>query len=615
MNAPHGLSADADTLNLMKFGIGQPVPRQEDPTLLKGQGRYTDDMNLPNQAYAVMVRSQVAHGVLKGIDIEEAKTMPGVLGVWTGADLNAAGYGPLKTLIPVPNRDGSPMKTPTRHSLATDKVRFVGDPVAFVVAETLAQAKDAAEAVMLDIDALPAVTDAREAAQPGAPIVFDDAPGNICVDYHYGDSDKVAEAFAKAAHVTRLRLVSNRIVVCAMEPRSAIGEYDAASDRYTLRAGNQGAFGLKHQMADLLKIKPDADARADRQCRRLVRHEGLALSRICRAVPRLQDPRPAGQMDRRALGQLSERPARPRPRFRRRAGARQGRQVSGRAPHRLRQCRRLSRQCRPADGIDGRHAQPRRHLPHAADRGGDQGGLHPHLADRRLSRRRPARGQLLHGAADRHRVARDGHRQRRDAPPQPHPPGGDALQDGVGHDLRQRRVHDASGQGAEVRRRRGLRRAQGREQGARQAARHGHRRLSRSHGAADEGDGRHPLRAERRRHHHHRHARLRPGPLVGLRPGADREARHPVPAHKADPGRQRPADRRRRHRRVEVDHGERRGDRRSLRQGHRQGQADRRRGARSLGGRHRVQARPLHHRRHRPRHRHHGAGRARCAAA
>src|SRR5580693_5509251 len=169
MNAPHGLSADADTLNLMKFGIGQPVPRQEDPTLLKGQGRYTDDMNLPNQAYAVIVRSQVAHGVLKGIDTAEAKAMPGVLGVWTGADLNAAGYGPLKTLIPVPNRDGSPMKAPVRHSLATDKVRFVGDPVAFVVAETLAEAKDAAEAVMLDIDALPAVTDAREAAQPSAP--------------------------------------------------------------------------------------------------------------------------------------------------------------------------------------------------------------------------------------------------------------------------------------------------------------------------------------------------------------------------------------------------------------------------------------------------------------
>jgi carbon-monoxide dehydrogenase large subunit len=253
MNAP----LPADDLNLMKFGIGQPVPRQEDPTLLRGEGRYTDDMNLANQAYCVMVRSQVAHGVIKGVDTAEAKTMPGVLGVWTGADLDAAGYGSLKTLIPVPNRDSSPMKTPTRHSLATDKVRFVGDPVAFVIAETVAQAKDAAEAVVVDIDSLPAVTDAREATKPGAPIVFDDAPGNICLDFLAGDTAKVDEAFAKAAHVTRLRLVSNRIVVCAMEPRCALAEYDPASDRYTFRAGNQGAFGLKHQMADLLKVKPN----------------------------------------------------------------------------------------------------------------------------------------------------------------------------------------------------------------------------------------------------------------------------------------------------------------------------------------------------------------------
>ncbi|MBL6616730.1 MAG: xanthine dehydrogenase family protein molybdopterin-binding subunit [Reyranella sp.] len=253
MNAPMA----ANDLSLMKFGIGQPVPRQEDPTLLRGEGRYTDDLSLPNQVWCYMVRSQVAHGIIKGIDISEAKTMPGVLGVWTGKDLDEAGYGPLKTLIPVPNRDGTPMKTPTRHSLATDKVRFVGDPVAFVVAETLAEAKDAAEAVMVDIEQLPAVTDAREATQPGAPVVFDDAPGNICVDYHYGDAAKVAEAFAQAAHVTRLRLVSNRIVVCAMEPRSALAEYDAKTDRYTLRCGNQGAFGLKHQMADLLKIKPN----------------------------------------------------------------------------------------------------------------------------------------------------------------------------------------------------------------------------------------------------------------------------------------------------------------------------------------------------------------------
>jgi carbon-monoxide dehydrogenase large subunit len=252
MNVPIAV----ENAHLLKFGIGQPVPRKEDPTLLQGQGHYSDDVQMPNIAHAVMVRSQVAHGIIKSIDIAEAKKMPGVLGVWTGADLNAAGYGPLKTLIPVPNRDGSPMKMPTRFSLATDEVRFVGDPVAFVVAETIAQGKDAAEAVAVDIDALPAITDAREAAKPGAPIVFDEAPGNICVDYYYGETAKVVDAFAKAAHITRLRLISNRIVVCALEPRSATASYDATTDRYTLQAGNQGAFGLKHQMADLLKIRP-----------------------------------------------------------------------------------------------------------------------------------------------------------------------------------------------------------------------------------------------------------------------------------------------------------------------------------------------------------------------
>ncbi len=252
MNAP----LVADNLDLMKFGVGQPVTRQEDPTLLQGQGRYTDDINLPGQAYAVMVRSQVAHGLLKGIDAEEARAMPGVLGVWTGADLNAAGYGALKTVMMVPNRDGSQMKTPTRYSLATDKVRFVGDPVAFVVAETAAQARDAAEAVVLDIESLPAVTEARAATQPGAAVVFDDVPDNVCADFQYGDSAVVADAFAKAAHVTKLHLVSNRIVVCAMEPRVAIGHYDKETDRSTLYAGCQGVFGLKNQMAALLGIKP-----------------------------------------------------------------------------------------------------------------------------------------------------------------------------------------------------------------------------------------------------------------------------------------------------------------------------------------------------------------------
>src|SRR5262245_19129452 len=150
---------DDTSLALMKFGVGQPVSRKEDPVLLRGEGRYTDDLNLPGQAYAVMVRSRHAHGILKGIDAEEARAMPGVLTILMAADLDEAGFGPLMCPLNIPQRDGSPMKTPPRPSLAKGKVRFVGEAVAVVVAETLAQAKDASEIVLLDIDQLPAVTD------------------------------------------------------------------------------------------------------------------------------------------------------------------------------------------------------------------------------------------------------------------------------------------------------------------------------------------------------------------------------------------------------------------------------------------------------------------------
>jgi carbon-monoxide dehydrogenase large subunit len=248
---------DVTDWSTQKFGIGQSVPRTEDPRLLRGEGRYTDDINLPGQAYAVMVRSRVAHGVLKGIDISAAKAMPGVLGIWTGKDLNEAGYGPFKCITPFPNRDGTPMKKPARHALATGKVRFVGDPVAFVVAKTITQAKDAAEAVGLDIDQLPAVTDARAGAAPGAPQLFDDVPHNLSLDYHFGDGAKVEAAFKAAAHVTKLDLINTRIVVSPMEPRSAIGVHDAGGDNYTLHVGSQGVFGLKANMAEIMGVKPE----------------------------------------------------------------------------------------------------------------------------------------------------------------------------------------------------------------------------------------------------------------------------------------------------------------------------------------------------------------------
>jgi carbon-monoxide dehydrogenase large subunit len=248
---------DESQLAYEKFGIGQPVPRTEDPKLVRGEGRYTDDVNLAGQTYAVMVRSTQAHGIIRNIDTAAARQMPGVLGIYTGADLAAAGYGGLKCFPPLKNRDGTPMKKPLRPALPTDKVRFVGDPIACVVAETLAQAKDAAEAVIADIDPLPAVTKASDAAKPGAPQLYDDVPGNVALDYLYGDPAKVAEAFAKAAHVTRLDLVNNRVVVSAMEPRAAVAGYDAASSRFTLHVGCQGAFGMKGQLVEILGVPAD----------------------------------------------------------------------------------------------------------------------------------------------------------------------------------------------------------------------------------------------------------------------------------------------------------------------------------------------------------------------
>src|SRR6201996_9227208 len=188
-----------NAIALQKYGVGQPVRRKEDDTLVRGKGKYTDDFSLPKQAYGWVARSRHAHGIIKGIDTSPAKAMPGVLGVWTGADLAAANFNPFVCGMPLKSRDGSALLQTNRMPLAVDKVRYVGDAVAFVVAETVAQARDAAEAVEVDIEALPAVTDAAEAAKPGAPQLYDHIPNNVALDYHYGDAAKIDAAFASAA--------------------------------------------------------------------------------------------------------------------------------------------------------------------------------------------------------------------------------------------------------------------------------------------------------------------------------------------------------------------------------------------------------------------------------
>jgi len=242
-------------LSLTKFGIGQPVRRSEDPKLVRGEGCYADDFNRPRQAYAVIVRSREAHGVISAISTDAAKTMPGVLGVYAAADLSA--YGPLKCNMPLKSRDGSPIRYTPRPALAGDKVRFVGDPVVCVVAETVAQAKDAAEAVAIDIEPLPVVLTPADAVKPGAPLVFDAVPNNIALDYHYGDAAKVADAFAKAKHVTRLETSNQRMVVNAMEPRAAIGEFDSANGKWTLHSTSQGVHGMKTSLMDILSAPAD----------------------------------------------------------------------------------------------------------------------------------------------------------------------------------------------------------------------------------------------------------------------------------------------------------------------------------------------------------------------
>jgi aerobic carbon-monoxide dehydrogenase large subunit len=248
------ISSQENAIALQKYGVGQPVRRKEDDTLVRGKGKYTDDFNLPGQAYTWIVRSSHAHGIIRSIDTVAAKAMPGVLGVWTGADMETAGQGPFTCGLPLKNRDGSPLLQTNRTPLMTDKVRYVGDPVAFVIAETLAQARDAAEAVVLDIDALPAVTSAEDATKPGAPQLYDHIPNNVALDYHYGDKAAVDAAFAGAAHVTKLDIVNTRVAVVAMEPRAALASYDKSSERYTIQVPTQGVAGNRANLAKNLKV-------------------------------------------------------------------------------------------------------------------------------------------------------------------------------------------------------------------------------------------------------------------------------------------------------------------------------------------------------------------------
>ncbi len=216
--------------------IGESVRRKEDYRFLTGAGNYTDDINLANQRVAVFVRSPHAHAVIKSIDVAAAEAMPGVAKVFTGKDVEGK-MGGLPCGWLITSTDGTPMKEPPHPILAQGKVRYVGDHVAMVVADTLEQARNAAEVVVVDYDVLPAVVGVRDAAKATA--LHEAAPDNHCYKWAIGDKGQVDAAFAKAAHITRLDLTNNRLVPNAMEPRAAIGSYNRASDEYTLYVSNQ----------------------------------------------------------------------------------------------------------------------------------------------------------------------------------------------------------------------------------------------------------------------------------------------------------------------------------------------------------------------------------------
>ena len=238
-----------------KTGVGAPVLRKEDFRFITGKGQYTDDINRQDQAYAYFLRSPHAHATIKKLDISAAKSAPGVLGVLTGDDLAADKIGGLICGWMIHNKDGSPMKAGAHPALAQGKVRYVGDHVAVVIADTYAQAKDAAEQIVVDYQVLPAVVDMNKAKS--SPAIHDVAPDNVVYDWHLGDKAATDAAFSKAKHVTKIDLVNNRLIPNAMEPRAAIGDFDAGTGVYTLYTTSQNPHVARLVLSAFVGIAPE----------------------------------------------------------------------------------------------------------------------------------------------------------------------------------------------------------------------------------------------------------------------------------------------------------------------------------------------------------------------
>jgi carbon-monoxide dehydrogenase large subunit len=241
---------------MTKFGLAQSIRRVEDPRLLIGGGRYTDDIVLPGMLHGVVLRSPHAAAKVASIDTTAARSAAGVKAIYIAADLNADGIGPLPCAAPVQNRDGSDMANPPRLALADGAVRHVGDAVAFIVADTAPAARNAAELIAVDYVTQPAITDMAHVTDADAPRVWPDVKQNIVFDWGIGDKAATDALFATAAHVTRLTVVNNRVVVASMEARASIADYDAATDRWTLYANTQGGWLIKNLIGVVFNTEP-----------------------------------------------------------------------------------------------------------------------------------------------------------------------------------------------------------------------------------------------------------------------------------------------------------------------------------------------------------------------
>src|ERR1043166_9362569 len=244
-----------------EWAIGQAVPRFEDPRLVRGEGRYVGDMTFPGTAPGVVLRSPHAHARIKKIDVAKAKAAPGVLAVLTGEDWDNSGFGDLPVPSGPKRRDGSPLYKPRYRALARDRVRWVGDYVAFVVTETVNQAMDAAELIEVEYESLPAIVSAADAIKQGAPLVWDDCPNNICFVHLEGDKAKTDEAFAKAAHVVKHHFVINRVTAASMEPRGSIGVYRPHDDHYTIYTTLQRNFTFREELCKFVLKVPEHKVR------------------------------------------------------------------------------------------------------------------------------------------------------------------------------------------------------------------------------------------------------------------------------------------------------------------------------------------------------------------